>query len=127
MKDFRKLKVWERSHRLAIDIYCATSRFPRQELFGLVSQMRRATISIPSNLAQGCGRRIDAELARFSDIALGSASELEYQLLLAKDLGYLDVGVLGILGKEVVEVKRMLGGLIRELSRAGRLAVTASG
>ncbi|MBM3123183.1 MAG: four helix bundle protein [Chloroflexi bacterium] len=126
MKDFRKLKVWDRSHRLAIAVYGATTRFPRSEVFGLTSQMRRAAVSIPSNLAEGCGRRTDAELSRFSDIALGSASELEYQILLARDLGYLDEASAG-LGSEVVEVKRMLGGFIRQLGRASRDVGAASG
>jgi four helix bundle protein len=127
MKDFRKLKVWDRSHRLAVEVYRATARFPRSELFGLASQMRRAAVSTPSNLAEGCGRRTDAELSRFSDIALGSASELEYQILLARDLGYLDAGGSAGLGNEVVEVKRMLGGFVRQLGRASREDEAVSG
>ena len=81
MKDFRNLKVWEKSHQLALAVYKATSTFPRHELYGLTS--------IPANIAQGCGRSGDAELARFLQIAMGSASELEYHLLLARDLGFL--------------------------------------
>ena len=89
MKDFRNLKVWEKSHQLALAVYKATSTFPRHELYGLTSQIRRACASIPANIAEGCGRSGDAELARFLQIAMGSASELEYHLLLARDLGFL--------------------------------------
>jgi four helix bundle protein len=86
MKDFRQLKVWEKSHELALAIYHITAAFPREETYGLASQIRRAASSIPSNIAEGCGRNGDAELARFCIIARGSASELEYQLLLGRDL-----------------------------------------
>jgi four helix bundle protein len=83
MKDFRQLKVWQKAHQLTLAIYQVTGSFPRDEIYGLTSQMRRAAASIPSNLAEGCGRNSDAELARFSSMAAGSASELEYHLLLA--------------------------------------------
>src|SRR6266581_7156487 len=86
MKDFRQLKVWDRAHQLTLAIYPVTATFPRDETYGLTSQMRRAASSIPSNIAEGCGREGDAELSRFCQIARGSASELEYQLLLARDL-----------------------------------------
>ena len=92
MKDYRKLKVWEKSHKLALEVYKATLEFPKTEVYGLVSQMRRAASSIPSNIAEGSGRGGDAELARFLRIAMGSASELKYQLLLARDLKYVDEG-----------------------------------
>ena len=127
MKDFRKLKVWEKAHRLTVDVYRASARFPRSELFGLTSQIRRAAASVPSNIAEGCGRRTDAELARLSEIAMGSASELEYQLLLAADLEYLNERDSPGLSTDVIEVKRMLGGLIRELSQPGRRTVRAPG
>ena len=86
MKDFRNLKVWEKAHQLALALYPITASFPRQEAYGLASQIRRAASSIPSNIAEGCGREGDPELARFCIIARGSATELEYQLLLARDL-----------------------------------------
>src|SRR5437762_14378337 len=86
MKDFRKLQVWEKAHQLALALYQVTASFPRDETYGLVSQIRRAAASIPSNIAEGCGRDGDPELSRFCTIARGSASELEYQLLLARDL-----------------------------------------
>jgi four helix bundle protein len=89
VRDFRELKVWERSHRLVQDLYDATGNFPREETYGLTAQLRRCSASIPANIAEGCGRSGDAELGRFMLIAMGSASELEYHLLLARDLGYL--------------------------------------
>src|SRR6266446_2757718 len=84
MKDFRQLKVWEKAHLLALAVYPITARFPREETYGLTAQIRRAACSIPANIAEGCGRDGDAELARFCVIARGSATELEYQLLLAR-------------------------------------------
>src|SRR5215472_6661494 len=89
MKDFRRLKVWERSHRLTLQVYVHTRSFPKDELYGLTAQIRRAAASIGANIAEGCGRRGDAELGRFLQIAMGSACELEYHLLLARDLGIL--------------------------------------
>jgi len=89
MKDFRDLKVWEKAHALVLECYEATKPFPREEIFGLVSQIRRAAASIPANIAEGCGRRGNAELHRFLQMAMGSANEVEYHLLLSKDLGYL--------------------------------------
>ena len=88
-RDFRKVMAWERAHTFTLQVYRATSSFPGDERFGLVSQMRRACASIPTNVAEGCGRSTNNELARFIDIATGSASQVEYQLLLAEDLGYL--------------------------------------
>lgn len=89
MKDFRDVKVWQKAHELALEVYKATAVFRREELYGLTSQIRRSCISIPANIAEGCGRSGDAELARFFQIAMGSASELEYHCLLARDLGFL--------------------------------------
>jgi four helix bundle protein len=86
MRDFRNLQVWEKAHALALSVYKATVSFPKEELYGLTSQIRRSSTSIPTNIAEGCGRNGDAELARFMSIGMGSASELEYQLLLAHDL-----------------------------------------
>ncbi len=107
-RDFRKIKAWERAHALTLQVYRATSSFPGYERFGLVSQMRRACASIPTNVAEGCGRSTNNELARFIDIATGSASEVEYQLLLAKDLGYLPEDQYKNLSIEVSEIRRML-------------------
>jgi len=91
VKDFRQLKVWEKAHQLTLPVYQLTANFPRQQTYRLTSQMRRASASICANLAEGCGRDGDGELARFCSIARGSASELEYHLLLARDLQLLSV------------------------------------
>ena len=108
MRDFKKIQVWERSHHLTLRVYKLTSDFPKDELYGLTSQMRRAAASIPSNHAEGCGRNSQVELARFVHIAGGSASELEYQLLLANDLGHINESNYLELDKELNEIKRML-------------------
>lgn len=119
MRDFRGLKVWEKAHGLVLAVYLATSAFPKDELYGLTSQVRRAGASIPANIAEGCGRSGDAELARFMQIAMGSASELEYHLLLAHDLEFLNQPDYARLTQEVIEVKRMLTAFIQKL-RADR-------
>jgi len=117
VKDFRNLQVWEKAHRLALDVYKATISFPKEELFGLTSQIRRSSTSIPTNVAEGCGRNGDAELARFMSISMGSASELEYQLLLASDLGYLNQDAYTDLHDKTTEVKRMLASFIKTLKK----------
>jgi four helix bundle protein len=116
MSDYRKLAVWEKAHQLTLAVYKATESFPKEELYGLTSQMRRAAISIPSNIAEGTGRGSDPELARFLQIALGSAHEVEYQALLARDLGCLNEEYYQKLYQQIEEVKRMLNGLITRLS-----------
>lgn len=108
MQDFKKLKVWEKGHRLTLAVYKLTTQFPKHELYGLTSQMRRAAASIVSNIAEGCGRTGRADFARFLQMAAGSASELEYQLLLAHDLIFLKPEEYQNLERAVVEVKRML-------------------
>lgn len=100
---------------MALEIYKATATFPRAELYGLTSQIRRACVSIPANIAEGCGRSGDTELARFLRIAMDSANELEYHLLLARDLGLLNSPDYEKLAREVIEVKRMLTGFIKKL------------
>jgi four helix bundle protein len=107
-RDFRKVKAWERAHALTLDIYRVTARFPGAERFALVSQMRRAAASIPINIAEGCGRETAGELNRFLQIAAGSASEIEYQLLLAHDLKYLPSESYAALSSEIVEIRRMI-------------------
>src|ERR1700732_2052932 len=89
MKDFRRLKFWEKSHLLTLDVYKVTARFPREEMYGLTSQMRRCSASMGANIAEGCGKHGNNELHRFLYIASGSASELDCHLVLSKDLGYL--------------------------------------
>ena len=115
MQDYRNLKVWERSHQLTLAIYKATSLFPKDELYGLTSQIRRSCSSIPANIAEGCGRDGDAEFARFLHIAMGSASELDYHLLLARDLGFLHDTNYERLENELREVRRMLNVFIQKL------------
>ncbi len=118
VRDFRELKVWEKSHKLVLDIYEVTGRFPRQETYGLASQLRRCSSSIPANIAEGCGRSGDAELGRFMLISMGSASELEYHLLLARDLGYLHSQRYPDLSQRTQEIKRMLSTFITKLRHA---------
>jgi len=116
MRDFRELKVWQKAHRFAMNIYRQTREFPAEERFGLTSQLRRAAASVASNIAEGCGRDGERELARFLSIAAGSASEIEYQLLLARDLGHIPDEPHRQLDMQVNEVKRMLNAFIRTLS-----------
>lgn len=111
MKNFRDLQVWSKAHQLTLSIYRGTAHFPKEELFGLTSQMRRCSASIGANIAEGCGRRGNAELHRFLQIALGSASELEYHLLLAHDLEYLKSNAYEELSSAAQEVKKMLTAL----------------
>lgn len=116
MKDFKNLKVWQKSHQLVLSIYRATAAFPKDELYALTNQMRRAGVSIPANIAEGCGRKGDAELARFLHISMGSASELEYLLLLARDLNLLNADSYECLAADATEVKRMLAPFIQKLN-----------
>lgn len=120
MQDFRQLQVWQKSHALTLDIYRATASLPKEELYGLTSQIRRAVSSIPTNIAEGCGRSGDSELKRFLQIAMGSASELEYHLLLARDLTYLEDADYKRLNRATVEVKKMLASFIRSLRPPGQ-------
>ena len=115
MQDFQKLNVWKKSHLLTIDVYAATRNFPKDELYGLTSQTRRSAASIPANIAEGCGRDGGGDLARFLQIALGSASELEYHFLLARDLEFLDGESWRELTSKVCEIKQMLTSLIRKV------------
>jgi four helix bundle protein len=119
LRNFRELKVWEKGHRLTLAVYKSTAKFPQDELYGLTSQIRRSCSSIPANIAEGCGRNGDTELARFLGIAMGSASELEYHLLLAHDLNLLETTEYRELTREVTEVKRMLTSFIQKLKADG--------
>lgn len=110
MQDFRTLVVWQKAHELTLNLYRLTSQFPRSELFGLVSQLRRSSSSIGANIAEGCGRG-GREFARFLQIAAGSASETEYHLILARDLGFLDARDYESATQLTLEVKRMLSSL----------------
>ena len=116
MKDFRNLSVWNKAHQVTLEVYRLTKSFPKDERFGLISQVCRCSVSIPSNIAEGCGRKGDKEFARFVQIAMGSASELEYQLLLSRDLKYLNENNYEDIANKVVDIKRMLAGLLNKLS-----------
>jgi four helix bundle protein len=115
MQDFRQLKVWEKAHELTLRCYRATSNFPSSELYGLRSQIRRTSVSIPSNIAEGCGRGSDADFARMLQIAQGSTYELEYQLLLSKDLEFLPANIHAALHDQTIEVKKMLSSLLQRV------------
>jgi four helix bundle protein len=115
MQDFRNLIVWQKSHSLTIEVYKITNEFPKSELFGLTSQIRRSVSSIPTNIAEGCGRGSDKDFARFIQIALGSASETEYQLLLSNELGYITNTYFECLLSAIQEVKKMLTILLKTL------------
>ena len=118
MSDFKKLNVWQKAHELTLCLYPATASFRQTELYGLTSQMRRCCISIGSNIAEGCGRAGENEKARFLQIALGSLSELEYQVLVAEDLGYLSPQTAEELTKRILEIGRMLGSLVNKVRAA---------
>ena len=117
MKAFRDLLVWQKSHQLTLAVYGASRSFAREELYGLTSQVRRAAASIPANIAEGCGRGSDNELRRFLEIAMGSASELEYHLLLVHDLNMLNPEAYQQLNEQTCEVKRMLAAFIGKIKR----------
>jgi four helix bundle protein len=115
MQNFRDLKVWQKTHAMALSIYATTAGFPSEERFGLTSQMRRAAASIPANIAEGCVRSRDRDFARFLHTAMGSASEVEYFVLLALDLAFLDRSAHETLTADLEEIKRMLTALIARL------------
>lgn len=115
MRDFKKLDVWKKAHALTLAIYQQTANFPADERFGLTSQIRRAAASIGANIAEGCGRSTDGDFGRFLDIASGSACEVEYHLILARDLTLLADEAHEPLDSSINEVKRMLVGLCRSL------------
>ena len=118
MGNYRQLLVWKRAHTLALDVYRATQRFPTEERYGLTAQLRRAAVSVVSNIAEGSGRLGDREHIRFLRIARGSVSEVECQLLLSRDLGYLGSSAWTVLDEQSQDLARMLTGLIQSLGRA---------
>lgn len=113
MRDFNSLIIWKKAHELALKVYKLTSNFPKQELFGLSSQMRRCSTSIPTNIAEGCGRNSKLELRRFLTISTDSCSELEYQLLLSQDLGYVNSQLYKELVQLVIDTRRMIYSFIK--------------
>ena len=123
MKNFRDLRVWQEAHQLTLAIYRLTKRLPREEQFGLCSQMRRAAVSIEANLAEGCGRGTDGELHRFAQISFGSASELECHLLICLDLEMMEQAEYADLEARLQNVRRMLSGLSQKLAASKSAAV----
>jgi four helix bundle protein len=116
MRDFKQLIFWKRSHALTLKIYSLTkASFPKEEIYGLTAQMRRSSSSIPTNIAEGCGRNSNPELRRFLIIASGSSSELEYQLLLAKDLEYISDTIYKGLHAEIIEIRKMIFAYVSQL------------
>ena len=123
MRSFRTLEVWQKAHFLTVKVYQQTKGFPKSELFGLINQIRRASASIPSNIAEGCGQGTQAGFARYLQIAVGSSDEVEYQLLLSHDLGYLPREAYGLLQPEVVAIRQTfirLASTVRDSSRSTR-------
>ncbi|MFZ5571716.1 MAG: four helix bundle protein [Thermodesulfobacteriota bacterium] len=115
MRDHRKLKAFELADEAAMLVYRITKAFPREEMFGLTSQMRRAAVSVPSNIVEGCARDSEADYIRFLDIAFGSLRELQYQVSLAKRLGYLCDQDASAVEPKLLEAEKVLGGLIHRL------------
>lgn len=117
MGDYRKLDAWRVADDVALRVYAITRRFPGDERFGLTAQMRRAALSVPSNIAEGCGRNGPGDLRRFIQMALGSANELEYQLSVAVRLGYADTDLATGLAADITRVRQMLGRLLGKLRK----------
>ena len=118
MQDFKELRVWQKSHRLVLTAYHITKNFPKDELHGLTSQIRRTAASIPANIAEGCGKDTNPDFIRFLQTAIGSASELEYHLLLAYDLKFMDKTNYETINSEVIEVRKMLITLIKKIRKS---------
>ncbi len=116
MRNFQELIVWQKAHQLTLKIYSVTSSFPTAEVYGLTSQIRRSCSSIPTNIAEGCGRHTNPDLKRFLTIASGSCSELEYQLILSKDLSFISLPIFQELTEELIEIRKMLFSFISKLS-----------
>ncbi|WP_031528457.1 four helix bundle protein [Dyadobacter crusticola] len=116
MRDFRKYSVWEQSHQLVLELYRLTKEFPSDEKFGLVSQIRRAVVSVPTNICEGCGKPSQKDFARFLSISFGSCQEVEYLTLLAKDLGFIEADVHQFLAADIISIKKQLYHLIKKLN-----------
>lgn len=115
MRNFRNLAVWQKSHSLVLAIYALTARFPDAEYFGLAAQIRKAAICVPTKIAEGCGKESDTEFAKLLNIALGSACEVEYTIILSRELKYITEADYQTMDGQINEVKRMLSGLITQL------------
>jgi four helix bundle protein len=121
------LEVWEKAHKLTLELYRKSRAFPKEELYGLTSQLRRSAISVGASLAEGCGRQTTPEFARFVRIAMGSASELDYHLLLAHDFGYLQPGDHRELSQELTRARKMLASLLSTLESGVKTRATGAG
>ena len=108
MRDFQQLEFWQRSHKLTLQVYNLTRSFPKEEIYGLISQMRRSASSVSTNIAEGCGRNSSMELKRFLIIVAGSTSELQYQFILSKDLGYITELIFKELFDEILQIRKMI-------------------
>ena len=115
MRDHKKLRAFELANEIAVSIYTITKKYPKDELYGLVSQMRRSAVSVPSNIVEGCARQSQAEYLRFLDIAFGSLRELHYQLNLSEQLGFINIKEMQSLETTIEETEKVLGALMRSL------------
>jgi four helix bundle protein len=115
MQNYKDLKVWEKAHQFTLTVYEETKKFPREEIYSLTNQLRRAASSVPANIAEGCGKNSQAEFAHFLNIAMGSANESEYFLILSRDLNYLSQEKFEVLYKEINKIKGMLISLITKV------------
>lgn len=115
MRDFANLQIWHKAHNFTLGIYKITDKFPKQELFGIVSQLRRCASSIAANIAEGCCRNGDKEFAQFLQVAMGSASESKYFLILSKDLGYIDEESFNSFTNQIDEILKMISVFINKL------------
>lgn len=115
MHNFKELKVWQKSRKLVKEVYLITKKFPKEEQYGLTSQVRRAAVSIPSNIAEGCGRKTDKDTKRFFDIAQGSSFEIETQIILAHDLGFISRKETAKIWRKIEEVQKMIRGFSQSL------------
>jgi four helix bundle protein len=127
MRNYRDLQVWNKAHKLTLELYRVSQGFPREEIYGITSQLRRAAVSIGANLAEGCGRRTSTELARFVRIAMGSASELDYHLLLSSDLGFINNEDFKRTASELTEVRKMLTSFLSSVEGQIELKSKAAG
>lgn len=116
MRDFKKYEIWQLGHELVLSLYKETRNFPKEELYGIISQIRRAAVSIPANIAEGCGRDSDKEFNYFLNIALGTAAETEFLQILSKDLGYLDNDRFQFLDEKINLIKSKIYKLKEKLS-----------
>lgn len=127
MRNYRDLQVWTKAHNLTLGLYRVSQRFPREEIYGITGQLRRAAVSIGANLAEGCGRRTSRELARFVRIALGSASELDYHLLLSRDLGFMTADEFTSASAALTEVRKMLTSFLNSVEEQIEIHSKAAG